>query len=74
MHSKSINDDIIRDMMTEKPQLFPGMFASHNYYISIVRQELALYEHQKNPSSAEQLLKGYMSFKDSCTTTPELQF
>ncbi|CAM4217084.1 hypothetical protein ACPV5L_17520 [Vibrio astriarenae] len=75
MHSNSINDQIIHEMMTAKPQLFPGMVASsHNYYISIVRQEMALFEQKTNPENAEQLLAGYMSFKDSCKTTPELHF
>ncbi|MDR9830602.1 hypothetical protein RCJ22_34015 [Vibrio sp. FNV 38] len=72
MQIKKINDTKIREMMTEKPQLFPGMFASYYYYIGIVRQEMTLYEHQANPSSPEQLLADYMNFKDQCTALPEM--
>ncbi|MGL6258593.1 hypothetical protein [Vibrio sp. WXL103] len=70
MHVKKINDKQIREMMMEQPKLFPGMISTH-FYIGIIRQEMALYEHQANPSSVEQLLSGYLGFKNDCLVLPE---
>ncbi|GAL16057.1 hypothetical protein JCM19233_7079 [Vibrio astriarenae] len=48
------------------------MISTHYHYVDRVRQEMALYEHQANPLSAEQLVTGYLSFREQCEAMPEI--
>ncbi|QIA63194.1 hypothetical protein GT360_06550 [Vibrio astriarenae] len=72
MYIKKINDKQIREMMMGNPSLFRGMISTHYHYVDRVRQEMALYEHQANPLSAEQLVTGYLSFREQCEAMPEI--
>ena len=52
MYVSNINDKQIRKMMKQQPELFPGMISAQ-FYVGMIRQEMALYEHQANPASSQ---------------------